>query len=143
VVQPGEAASRRGVGRRMEPGHSSLFSARSSRSSAELLLVHHPAERRRHSGLLVEAERAGGARRVDLEPDAVLAALPQASKGVAEERRAHPLLAPRAPREERVDKAAAVRVARGDRAGNDLVLSAESVAVISDTLASRMTTHQA
>ena len=49
----------------------------------ELLLVHHPAEHGRHPGALVEAERAGVARRVDAEPDAVLAALPEAPERVA------------------------------------------------------------
>ena len=52
-------------------------------SAGELLLVHHPAEHRRHPGALVEAERAGVARRVDAEPDAALAALPEAPERVA------------------------------------------------------------
>jgi hypothetical protein len=99
--------------------------ARGSRSIAERLLVHHPAERGRHPGALVEAERAGVARRVDAEPDAALAALPEAPEGVAEQRRADALLARRATREERVDKAAAVRVARADRPGGDLVPGAD------------------
>src|SRR5207247_4443857 len=92
---------------------------------AEFLLVHHPAEHARHPGALVEAERAGVARRVDAEPDAVLAALPEAPERVAEERRAHALLAPRATREEHVDPAAAVRVARTDRRGGDPVPRAD------------------
>src|SRR3954453_23448210 len=96
-----------------------------SRSIAELFLVHHPAEGGGHAGALVEAERAGVVRRVDAEPDAVLTALPEASERVAEERRAHALLAPRATREECVDKAAAVGVARADRAGGDLVPGAD------------------
>ena len=50
----------------------------------------------------------------------MLAALPEAPERVAEERRAHALPAPRATREEHVDPAAAVRVARADRAGGDL-----------------------
>src|SRR4051794_11181270 len=50
-----------------------LASQRSSRSIAEFLLIDHPAERGRHPGALVEAERAGGAPRIDAEPDAVLA----------------------------------------------------------------------
>src|SRR5450755_140845 len=116
-----EAASRCGGGTRRQL----RSSARSSRSIAELLLIHHPAERGRHAGALVEAERAGVARHVDAEPDAVLAALPEAPERVAEERRAHALLAPRATREERVDPAAAVRVARADRPGGDLVPGAD------------------
>src|SRR5215213_3613268 len=107
--------------------HSAPWPSRppSSCSIAELLLVHHPAEHGRHPGALVEAEGAGVARRVDAEPDAVLAALPEARERVAEERRAHALLAPRATRVERVDPAAAVRVARADRAGGDLVPGAD------------------
>ena len=56
---------------------------RASCAIAELLLVHHPAEHGRHPGALVEAERAGVVRRVDAEPDAVLAALPEAPERVA------------------------------------------------------------
>ena len=100
-------------------------SARNSRSIAELLLVHHPAEHGRHPGALVEAKRAGVARRVGAESDAALATLPEAPERVAEERRTDALLAPRATCEERVDKAAAVRVARADRPGGDLVAGAD------------------
>ena len=77
--------------------------ARSSCGVAELLLVHEPAEHGRHPGALVEAERAAIARRIDAEPDAVLPALSEAPERVAEERRAHTLLAPRVTREEHVD----------------------------------------
>jgi hypothetical protein len=84
----------------------------------------HDADNGRHPGALVQAERAGVARRVDAEPDAVLAALPQAPERVAKARRADAVPAPPATREERVDPAAAVRGAGADRAGGDLVLGA-------------------
>ena len=96
-------------------------SACGSRVSSELLLAHHPAERGRHPGALVEAERAGVVRCVDAEPDASLATLPEAPERVAEERCTDALLAPRATCEEHVYPAAAVRVGRRDRAGCDLV----------------------
>src|SRR3954465_11769610 len=99
----------------------SPWSGLGDRSAAEVLLVHHPAEHGRHPSALIEAERARVARRIDAEPDAVLAALPEARERVEEERGAQALLAPRATREERLDKAAAVRVARADRPGSDLV----------------------
>src|SRR5215208_6127282 len=83
----------------------SASSRRLSLSIAQLLFVGHPAERGGHAGALVEAERAGLARRVDAEPDDVLAALPEAPEGVGEEPRAHALLAPGATREELAHKA--------------------------------------
>ena len=74
---------------------------RRGRSVVEHLLVHHPAEHGCHPGALVEAKRAGVVRRVDAEPDAVLAARPEAGERVAQERCANALLAPRTAREER------------------------------------------
>ena len=55
----------------------------------------------------------------------MLAALPDAPEGVAEERRAHALPAPRATRVEHVDPAATVRVAPADRPRGDLVPGAD------------------
>ena len=51
---------------------------RNSPTIVEFLLINHKAELRRHPSALVEAERARVTRRVDPEPDAVLAALPEA-----------------------------------------------------------------
>ena len=51
---------------------------RDSPTIVEFLLVNREAELRRHPSALVEAERARVTRRVDPEPDAVLAALPEA-----------------------------------------------------------------
>src|SRR3954469_19159618 len=92
-----------------------------ARLRGEVLLVHHPAEGRRHSGALVEAERAGVVRRVDAEPDAPLAALPEAPERVAEQRRAHAELAPPAAGEEHLHPAAPVGVGGADRPRGDLV----------------------
>src|SRR5262245_23742901 len=99
--------------------------ARRSPGFAELLLVHDPAERRSHPSPLVEAERAGVARRVDAEPNVVLATLPEAPERVGEKRSAEALLTPGATREKHVDPAAAVRLARADRPGRDLALVAD------------------
>ena len=59
-----------------------------SGTTFDVLLVNRQAEPGRHPSTLVEAERAGLVRRIDAEPDAVLAALPEAPERVAEERRA-------------------------------------------------------
>src|SRR3954451_8238580 len=96
-----------------------------SSSGGGNLLVDHPSERGRHPGALVEAEGAGVVLRVDAQPDAALAALPEPRERVGDERRTDAALAPRAPREERVDEAAAVAAGRRDRPGDDLVAGAD------------------
>ncbi len=99
---------------------------RSSRSTAKLLLVYHPPQHGRHPGALIEPERAGVAGCIDAEPDALLAALPEAPERLAEKRRADAPPAPRSAGEEHVDPPAAVRFARADRPGGDLLPGADN-----------------
>src|SRR5262245_28203648 len=120
AISPERAVRRApgGLHRRVPDGTDRLYPA------AEPLLVRDPAEHGPHPGALVEAEGAGGALGVHAEPDAALAALPEARERVGEERRADAALAPWAAREEHVHEAAPVRVARADRPGGDLVAGA-------------------
>src|SRR5512133_214587 len=67
---------------------------RSSRSTAHVLLVHHPPEHGRHAGALVDAERARVPFGVDAETDAALAAPPEAAERVLQERTADPTPTP-------------------------------------------------
>src|SRR5215208_2022075 len=103
----------------------SASSTRTSRSTRELLLVHHPADHRLHARALVHAERARVALGVDTETDAALAAFPEADEGVLEQSAGDAAAAPWAAREERVDPAAAVETGDGDRPSGDLVPGAD------------------
>src|SRR3954453_16933626 len=88
---------------------------RTRSSAADVLLVQDPAEHRPHPDALVELERARRVLGVDAEADARLAAIAELPERVAKERAAHAPRAPRPPREEHGDPAAAEKGALARR----------------------------